>query len=66
MSCETDVMPVVAITVFTAIAVIVTCYYVVRCAYIRMVGDETFDEDDDDDDDEEEEENDVEADPAYV
>ena len=58
-------MPVVAITVFTAIAVIVTCYYVVRCAYRRMVGDESFDEDDDDDE-EDEEENDVEADPAYV
>ena len=65
MSCETAVMPVVAITVFTAIAVIVVSYYVVRCVYRRMVGDESFDEDDDDDE-EDEEENDVEADPAYV
>lgn len=67
MSCETAVMPVVAIAVFTAIAVIVSCYYFVRCVYRRIVGDESFDEDDDDDDEEEEEEeDDEEADPAYL
>ena len=66
MSCETAVMPVVAIAVFTAIAVIVSCYYFVRCVYRRIVGDESFDEDDDDEEEEEEEEDDDEADPAYV
>ena len=65
MSCETAVMPVVAIAVFTAIAVIVSCYYFVRCVYRRIVGDESFDEDDDDEE-EEEEEDDDEADPAYL
>ena len=63
MSCETDVMPVVAIALFTAIAVIVGCYYIARCVYRRMVGEESFDEGDDE---EEEEEDYDEANPAYV
>ena len=55
-------MPVVAITVFSAIAVIVSCYYVVRCVFRRIAEDESFDEDDSEADEEEEDE----ADPAYV
>ena len=62
MSCETAVMPVVAITVFSAIAVIVSCYYVVRCVFRRISEEESFDEDDCEGDEEEEDE----ADPAYV
>ena len=62
MSCETAVMPVVAITVFSAIAVIVSCYYVVRCVFRRIAEEESFDEDDSEGDEEEEDE----ADPAYV
>ena len=62
MSCETDVMPVVAIALFTAVAVIFGCYYSARCIYRRMVGEESFDEGEDDD----EEADYDEANPAYV
>ena len=55
-------MPVVAIALFTAVAVIFGCYYSARCIYRRMVGEESFDEGEDDD----EEADYDEANPAYV